>query len=115
MTLEMRIRIFLTKYKELVEELGLSISPNYIDNTPPLILRINPELKREYGKAEEGCPSYINFFGDDPEYCSFFAILSSDNGKTIQLDPFDDIPTFDKPHCKTEEEIQAELKALGLM
>lgn len=115
MTLEMRIKIFLTKYRELVKELGLSISHNYNDDTSPLILRISPELKKQYGNTEEGCPSYLNFFGENPEDCSFFVILFGDKGKMTQLDPFDNIPEFDKPHCKTDEEVKAELKALGLM
>ena len=116
MTLEMRIKIFLTKYRELVKELGLSISGNYCDDTSPLILRINPELKQEYGNTEEGCPSYLNFFGDNPEDCSFFVILFGDNGKMTQLDPFEELPTYDTGYTKlSQDDLNEQLKALGLI
>lgn len=113
MTLEMRIRIFLTKYMELVKEMGFAIGENIYDKgESSLIIRIRSDIKALY---EDECPSYIPFCGEDPEDSSFFAVMYSENGMLKQLNPFDNIPKFDKPHYKTDEEIQDELKALGLM
>ena len=112
MTIEMRIKIFLTKYRELVRETGMAIGENIYDKgESSLLIRISPGIKSLYDE----CPSYIPLYGEDPEHNSFFAVMYGDDGKMSQLDPFDNIPEFDKPHCKTDEEVKDELKALGLM
>ena len=97
MDFETRVRIFLTKYKELVREMGLAIGYNMYDDSSKLILRINSELKNPH----EIVPSYLNFYGDDPNLYNgrlddFFVIMYNEDGSMKQLDAYNDMPEFIK-------------------
>ena len=97
MDFETRVRIFLTKYRELVREMGLAIGHNMYDNSSKLILRINSELKNPHKMV----PSYLNFYGDDPNFYNgklddFFVIMYNEDGTMKQLDAYNDMPEFIK-------------------
>lgn len=117
MDFKTRVRIFLTKYMELVKEYGLAIGNNIYDDSSGLILRINSDLKN----GDEDIPSYVNFYGDEPNLFNgkldgYFAIVYDNDGKMTQLDPYEELPTYDTGYkTKSQEEINEELRALGLI
>lgn len=117
MDFKTRVRIFLTKYMELVKEYGLAIGDNMYDDSSRLILRINSDLR----DGEEDIPSYVNFYGEDPNLFNgkldgYFAIMYTNENKMVQLDPYEELPTYDTGYkTKSQEEINEELRALGLI
>ena len=117
MDFKTRVRIFLTKYMELVKEYGLAIGNNMCDDSSSLILRISTDLR----EGNEDVPGYVNFYGDEPNLYNgkldgYFAIMYTDDGKMIQLDPYEELPTYDTGYkVKSQEEINEELRALGLI
>ena len=112
-----RVRIFLTKYMKLVKEYGLAIGNNRYDNSSDLILRINTDLR----DGKEDIPSYVNFYGDEPNLFNgkldgYFAIMYTNDNKMVQLDAYEDLPTYDTGYkIKSQEEVNEELIALGLI
>lgn len=117
MDFKTRVRIFLTKYMELVKEYGLAIGDNMYDDSSRLILRINSDLKN----GDEDIPSYVNFYGDEPNLFNgkldgYFAIVYDNENKMIQLDPYEELPTYDTGYkTKSQDEINEELRVLGLI
>ena len=117
MDFKTRVRIFLTKYMELVKEYGLAIGDNMYDDSSRLILRISSDLRN----GTEDIPSYVNFYGDEPNLFNgkldgYFAIMYNNENQMIQLDPYEELPTYDTGYkTKSQEEINEELRALGLI
>ena len=114
MTVEMRVRIFLTKYRELVKELGLAIT--HVEGEEfPLALRWNEEVRATH--ADEETPSFIPFVGDYPNFpYEMHAYLMDKNDRMYVVEPYSDMPTYDTGYKKmSQDELNEKLKALGLI
>lgn len=110
MTKEMRIRIFLTQYAMLCEKYNLHFEEGLVEGTPNSVS--NPLHSTIVLRDDTPNEPDVYFIAGNTK--SAAKVYSLDDREHI-IEPFNNIPEFDKPHCKTEEEIQAELKALGLM
>lgn len=113
MTVEQRVRLFLTRYRELVKEFGLAITYDP-DGELPLALRWNEDVRRTH--VDEDTPTYIVFGGDDPNYPDdMHAFLMDEKDRMYTVEPYSDMPTYDEGYTKkTEEQVRAEMRARGI-
>lgn len=114
MTVEQRVRLFLTRYRELVKEFGLAITYD-ADKELPLALRWNVDVRATH--KDEETPTHIMFSGDDPNFPDdMHAFLIDENDRMYSVEPYDVLPTYDTGYkTKSQEEINDELRALGLI
>lgn len=115
MTVEQRVRLFLTRYRELVKEFGLAITYNNDDRAElPLALRWNMDVRATH--ADEETPSFIMFVGDDPNFPDeMHAFLYDENDRMYCVEPYSDMPTYDEGYVKkTDEQVRAEMRARGI-
>lgn len=118
MTFEQRIRIFLTKYAQLVNELGIAIADNRIGNDcippmeSPLLIVISDDVRAQY----EDAPGFLPFYGTSPEdTSSMYVVNYDDNLNMSMIQAYSDMPTYDEGYAKkTDEQVRAEMRARGI-
>ena len=117
MTLEQRIRIFLTKYAQLVNELGIAIADNTIGNEcvppmeSPLLIKIRDDVRAQY----EDAPRFLPFYGTSPEDTSSIYVVNYDDLNMSMIQAYSDMPTYDEGYAKkTDEQVRAEMRARGI-
>lgn len=116
MTVEQRVRLFLTRYRELVKEFGLAITYNNDDRAElPLALRWNMDVRATH--EDEETPTLIMFAGDDPNFPDeMHAFLFDDKDRMYCVEPYSDMPTYDTGYKKlSQDDLNEKLKALGLI
>lgn len=113
MTVEQRVRLFLTRYRELVKEFGLAITYDK-DADLPLALRWNMDVRATH--VDEETPTHIMFAGDDPNFPDDMqAFLTDANDRMYCVEPYNDMPTYDEGYAKkTDEQVRAEMRARGI-
>ena len=105
-----RIRLFLTEYRAICEKYNLHFEEGLIEGSPNSVR--NP------------MHSTMVIRDDDPDKPDVY-FIATNTGATVEayslddedelIKPYDNIPEFCGRHEKSDEEVEAELRAMGLM